>query len=221
MSGKKQSSKKLRDKCQEELLKNLEATKRISVEDLASQIKAIGFECLRCGDCCVGEDNSVVLFPFEIRKILAATGIGWLDAVEPPKIGDWDRKGNFHTLEWRINKDGESCKFHSEIGCKIYQARPILCKTYPFYLDERTLHCSECRGLGKKISSDEAEMIAALVINRSITEIQEAIALLERYTDFERGSPTKSTACIVHDSEGEHHIGWDELKDNCRQYKKV
>ena len=108
MSGKNQNSKKLRDELQEELHKNLEATKRISIEDLASQIRAIGFECLRCGDCCVGEDNSVVVFPFEIRRILAATGVGWLDAVEPPKIGEWDSSGNFHTLEWRIKKDGES-----------------------------------------------------------------------------------------------------------------
>jgi Fe-S-cluster containining protein len=143
MSGKNQNSKKLRDELQEELHKNLEATKRISIEDLASQIRAIGFECLRCGDCCVGEDNSVVVFPFEIRRILAATGVGWLDAVEPPKIGEWDRQGNFHTLEWRIKKDGESCKFHSIAGCKIYHTRPMLCKTYPFYLDDGTLHCSE------------------------------------------------------------------------------
>ena len=212
MIGEKQNSKKLRDERQEELRKSLEATKRISIEHVASQIRAIGFECLRCGDCCAGADNSVVVFPFEIRKILAATVVGWLDAVEPPEIGEWDSRGNFHTLEWRIKKDGESCKFHSITGCEIYQTRPMLCKTYPFYLDEGTLRCSECRGLGKKIDSDEAERIAAQVINRSITEIQEAIALLERYTDFERGSPTKSGACIVHDSEGEHHIAWDELK---------
>lgn len=206
MSGEKQSSKKLIDERLEELRKSLEVTKCISIVVLTSQIRTIGFECLRCGDCCVGEDNSVVLFPFEIRKILAETGIGWLDAVEPPQIGEWDCQGNFHTLEWRIKKEGESCKFHSIAGCEIYHARPMLCKTYPFYLDEGTLHYSECRGLGKKIGSYEAKRIATTVINRSITEITEAIALLEKYEDFERGSPTKIKACIVHDSEGEHHI---------------
>jgi Fe-S-cluster containining protein len=221
MSCKKQSLKMLMDERQEELHKCLQATKMISIEDFASQIKAIGFKCLRCGDCCVGADNSVVVFPFEIRKILAATGVGWLDAVEPPIIGEWDSEGNFHTLEWRIKKDGESCKFHTIAGCKIYQARPMLCKTYPFYLDEGTLRCSECRGLGKEIGSDEAERIATLVVKRSITEIQEAIALLERYTDFERGNPTKSGVCIVHDSEGEHHIACEELKDNCQAVQEV
>jgi uncharacterized protein len=214
MSCRNHRPKTLLQERQEELHKGLEATKRISIRDFASEIRAIGFECLRCGECCVGADNSVVVFPFEIRKILAITGYAWLDAVEPPIIGEWDREGNFHTLEWRIKKDGESCIFHSAEGCKIYQARPILCRTYPFYLDEETLCCSECQGLGKEIGRDEAERIAALVVERSITEIQEAIALLERYTDFERGNPTKSGVCIVHDSEGEHHIARDELKDD-------
>lgn len=206
MSSRMHRSKKLRSGQLEELYKSLEAAKSLSIEDLASRIKAIGFECLLCGDCCVGEDCSVVVFPFEIRKILDTTGADWLDVVEPPEIGEWDTDGNFHTLEWRMKKCGESCKFHSETGCKIYQTRPMLCRTYPFYLDEGTLRCSECRGLGRMTGSEEAERIAAVVINRSITEICEAIALLERYEDFERGSPTKSGACIVHDSDGEHPL---------------
>lgn len=210
MSNEKHSLKKMLKERIEDLRKNLKATKQISVEDLATQIETIGFDCLSCGDCCAGEDNSVVAFPSEIRKILAATGVGWLDAVEPPEIGEWDSQGNFHTLEWRIKKNGESCKFHAETGCKIYSARPMLCKTYPFYLDEGTLRCSECRGLGRKIGSGEAERIAAAVIDRSITEIREAISLLEKYTDFERGSTAESRVCIVHDSEGEHHIVWNE-----------
>jgi hypothetical protein len=67
---------------------------------------------------------------------------------------------------------------------------------------------------------EEAKRIASLVKKRSITEIQEAIALIERYRDFERGSPLKSGACIVHDSEGEHFIIWDVLNDNYKQTKK-
>jgi uncharacterized protein len=211
MSGEKLNSERMMYERQKELRKSLETTKRISIEDLASQITAIGFECLRCGDCCVGDDNSVVVFPFEIRKILAATGVGWLDAVEPPTIGEWDCHGNFHTLEWRIKKEEGSCKFHSEKGCEIYQTRPMMCKTYPFYLDEEELLCSECRGLGREIGSGEAEKIAARIIERRITELEEAIALLEKYQDFERGQRSEKGACIVHDSEGSHAVEWREL----------
>lgn len=197
---------------QKELHKSLETTKRISIVDLASQITAIGFECLCCGDCCIGDDNSVVAFPFEIRKILAATGIRWLDAVRPPTIGEWDSHGNFHTLEWRIKKDKGSCKFYSQKGCEIYKTRPVICKTYPFYLDEGELRCSECRGLGRKIGSGEAEKIAAGIIERRIIELEEAIALLEKYEDFERGKRSENGTCIVHDSEGMHPIALDELR---------
>jgi Fe-S-cluster containining protein len=213
MKDKKQSLKELMDERQKELSDNLEETKKILIDDLASQIRAIGFECLRCGDCCIGENNSVVVFPIEIRKILAAKCIGWLDAVEPPSVGEWDCQGSFHTLEWRIKKESGSCKFYAESWCKIYQDRPMLCKTYPFYLEEGILRCSLCRGLGGKIESDEAKEIAALVKKRSITEIQEAMALLERYQDFERGHRSEKGACIVHDSEGEHRIAWKDLPD--------
>lgn len=214
MSSERRCSEGWMNERQKELRSSVEATKRISIEDLASQITAIGFECLRCGDCCVGDDNSVVVFPFEIRKILTATGIGWLDAVRPPNVGEWDCHGNFHTLEWRIKKGEGSCKFHSGNGCEIYETRPVICKTYPFYLDEGELHCSECRGLGRKIEYREAEKIAAGIIERRIIELEEAIALLEKYKDFERGKRSEKGACLVHDSEGEHPIAWDELKDH-------
>lgn len=182
------------------------AAQVLSTERLAIQIQEIGFQCLRCGECCTGEDNSVVVFPFEIRRILGATRMYWCDAVEPPQEGEWDSDGIFHTLEWRLKKEDGSCKFYAKCICKIYSARPLLCSTYPFYLDSGILRCSECRGLGRKIEPGKAWKIAALLKKRWIIEICEAIALLEKYEDFERGRPAKRGLCIVHDSEGEHRI---------------
>jgi Fe-S-cluster containining protein len=202
-----QSFKKLLDKRISQLREDLEAAKRITVEEVAAQIREIGFECIKCGDCCSGDDNSVVVFPFEIRRIMAATGESWLETVQPPAEGEWDSQGNFHTLEWRIKKENGSCKSYSNSQCNIYAARPFICSTYPFYLANGILCCSECLGLGKEIEPAEAERIAALVIERSIVEIQEAIALLEEYEDFELGKPSKKGACIVHDSEGRHILG--------------
>lgn len=196
----------------EDLRCSLEKAKNISTQELAAQIREIGFVCLRCGECCTGDDNSVVVFPFEVRRIMALTDESWPDTVEPPDVGEWDSEGNFHTLEWRIKKCKRSCKFYAancrdrEAICKIYEVRPLLCSTYPFYLDEGALRCSECKGLGKPIEPAEAGKIAALLKERSIVEIQEAIALLENYRDFQRGRPGKGI-CIVHDSEGEHRIG--------------
>jgi len=188
------------------LKKDLLAAKGISLTDLAARIRKTGFHCQECGECCRGEDNSVVVFPEEIRRIQRATDLDWLEAVAPPVEGEWDREGCFHTLEWRLRKENNACRFYRDGRCSIYPVRPMLCRTYPFYLDEGRLMHSECRGLGGKIEQEEANELAESLLDRYITEIREAIHLLERYRDFERGESKEGGACIVHDSEGEHRI---------------
>ena len=188
----------------------LEKAKALSVEALATQIREIGFKCLGCGECCSGEDNSVVVFPFEVRRILAATGLGWLEVAGPPDVGEWDKDGGFHTLEWRLQKVGHSCRFFENGSCCIYPTRPGLCSTYPFYLDEGVLQCSMCGGIGGCIEPAEAKELAERVIRRYVFELLEAIALTEKYEDFERGESSEGGVYIVHDSEGEHRICGDE-----------
>jgi Fe-S-cluster containining protein len=189
-----------------ELKEAFSQAKKLSQSKLAAQIQEVGFHCLQCGECCQGEDNSVVVFPLEIRRIQIATGLQWLDVTSPPEEGEWDKDGCFHTLEWRLKKEMGSCRFFQKGHCSVYRARPMLCSTYPFYLDNGALMCSECRGLGGSIEPDEANKMAKELLLRYLFEIQEAIALLERYQDFERGESRKGGGCIVHDSEGEHRI---------------
>lgn len=184
----------------------LDWVKSLSVETLATQIREIGFKCLGCGECCSGEDNSVVVFPFEVRLITAATDLGWLEVVGPPDVGEWDKEGGFHTLEWRLQKMGQSCRFYENDSCNIYPTRPGLCSTYPFYLDEGVLQYSLCRGIGGFIKPAKAEELAERVIRRCITEHLEAIALTEKYEDFQRGESSEGGDYVVHDSEGEHRI---------------
>lgn len=193
------------------LKKDLLAAEDISLTDLAARIREAGFRCLECGECCRGEDNSVVVFPEEIRRIQRATGLDWLEIVEPPEEGEWDREGCFHTLEWRLLKENKACRFYQNGRCSIYPIRPLLCRTYPFYLDEGRLVHSECRGLGERIGSEQASDLAEQLLKRYLVEIQEAIHLLERYRDFERGEAKEGGECIVHDSEGEHRISRNRL----------
>ncbi|MCJ7443659.1 MAG: YkgJ family cysteine cluster protein [Methanotrichaceae archaeon] len=194
-----------------DLFQELETAKEISVKELAAQIRQIGFQCMRCGDCCIGEDNSVIVFPSEIRLISRSTGDFWLEIVEPPKLGEWDLDGNFHTLEWRLKKRHLSCKYYTLHGCMIYEERPLLCRTYPFFLTHiKGLLCfSECNGFGKEIRNEESEELADLLVERLIQEIKESIALIEKFDGFERGTPSKEGLCVVHDSEGEHRFNRD------------
>ncbi len=189
----------------EELRAELMRARRLSKSELAEKIIEIGFACTGCGECCHGEDNSVLVFPREIRNIQKGAALSWREVAGPPKEGEWDRDGSFHTLEWRLEKSGESCRFYRNGGCSIYSLRPMLCKTYPFYIDGGELRLSECRGLGGEISLPQAEEMAEQLLMRHVIEIEEALALLEKYRDFERGPPGDG-GIIVHDSEGEHRI---------------
>jgi Fe-S-cluster containining protein len=195
----------------------LEMVLSLSADALATQILDIGFKCLGCGECCSGEDNSVVVFPVEARVIQAATGLEWLEVVRPPDAGEWDRDGRFHTLEWRLKKEGESCQFFENGKCSIYPSRPALCSTYPFYLDEGVLQYSLCRGIGGVIGPAEAKELAERVRRRSVLELKEAIALTEKFEDFERGKPNKGGDYVVHDSEGEHRISGARINPDCNQ----
>jgi uncharacterized protein len=208
----------------EDLLRDLrrqrEAASRISPDQLASRIREIGFGCLRCGDCCTGPDNSVLAFPKEIRRAMEATGETWQEIAEPPDIGEADLQGDFHTLEWRLKKVGDSCKFYTCRGCSIYDARPILCSTYPFYMEGETLLTSECRGLGREMSLEDSHNLARTLIKRRLTEIDEAISLVEKYSDFERGELSQSGDWVVHDSEGEHRFPKDAFQRRLQKQKQ-
>jgi hypothetical protein len=141
---------------------------------------------------------------------MKVTGKTWLEVAEPPKEGEVDVHGNFHTLEWRLKTAGPSCRFYNGCGCLVYEVRPILCSTYPFYLDldDEQLCSSECKGLGKEISPEDSLELARTLKKRYIFDLEEALPLVKKYEDFERGCDNEllSGFWIIHDSEGAHRI---------------
>jgi hypothetical protein len=54
----------------------------------------------------------------------------------------------------------------------------------------------ECEGLGRDISREEAEELAATLKERAVRELEEAIAVREAYR------PVDADGVVVHDSEG-------------------
>ena len=61
---------------------------------------------------------------------------------------------------------------------------------------ERMVRAHECEGLGRDISRAEAEELAAALKERAIRELEEAIAVRDKY------EPTDVGGVVVHDSEG-------------------
>ena len=121
------------------------------------------------------------------------------------------------TFEWALETDAcGDCTFYEEragVGaCSVHEDRPLICRTYPFSVAlegttqplgaavdrEGLVRAHECEGLGRDISRDAAEDLARALKTRAIRELEEAIAVVERY---EPASPGPGEV-VVHDSEG-------------------
>ncbi len=174
----------------------------INENKLADELKATGFKCHRCSQCCRAEygDNTVAVFPSEIKEICETQGLKREEIILPAPSHDVDSQGNIHTFEWVLKKK-DDCVFLEKGLCKIYGCRPYICKTYPFYLLDGILMVSECAGIGGPISDEDSMEIALLLKERYIAEIKESIALLDKFRGFKPGE--RGNVC-VHDSEGEH-----------------
>jgi Fe-S-cluster containining protein len=106
--------------------------------------------------------------------------------------------------------------------CTVHADRPLVCRTYPFSIgdvDERQhseggglgttepmggvveqegmVRAHECEGLGRGISREDAEELAAALKERAVQELEEAIGVRDNY------EPTDVDGVVVHDSEGQ------------------
>jgi len=180
------------------------------VGELALLIGKSGFSCVRCARCCCGEsgDNEVALFPGEIREIMSVSERSWLEVALPPDSNDFDLSGARHTFEWVLRRkpDGD-CIFLEGGLCTIYEHRPWICRTYPFHLRGVDLLACECDSTHTTgLPSRQAVQMAAALKRRQVYELEETIALLERYVPFEPGCPSDTGRIIVHDSEGMKYV---------------
>jgi len=119
---------------------DLKAFRSMSAGPVAEKVSAAGFSCKRCGKCCMGRfgDNTVTVFPSEIRAIMAAAGLGWFDVARPHESHDVDGQGVVHTFEWALQrKENGDCAFLEGGKCAVYGHRPLICRTYPMRLESR------------------------------------------------------------------------------------
>lgn len=120
------------------------------------------FSCQRCLHCCSGEPGFVFLSKDDIRRACV-----FLDIPQDEFIGIYCRLVDYGTYSMVSLKEryDYSCIFLNSDGCSIYPARPLQCRTYPFWRgladDEQAVkrEMENCPGLGKgTFFSDEQIM---------------------------------------------------------------
>ena len=189
--------------------------------ELADAIESIGFECTRCGACCKSEDDdphTATVFPDEVRELREATDASreWRDVARPMPYGVDEESGEGETFEWALQTTGcGDCTFYREAedgtgACAVHGDRPLICRTYPFSVAlggtsqplgeavdrEGMVRAHECEGLGRDISREHAEELAAALKERAIRDLEEAIGVRDAYR------PVDADGVVVHDSEG-------------------
>jgi Fe-S-cluster containining protein len=128
-----------------------------------------------------------------------------------------DRDGNIHAFGWMLRQNSNlDCIFleKSTSKCQVYPVRPMLCKTYPFYIKYLKLHTCECEGLGYPISAEDSQELAENLFYRYVSELEDMLAMYKEFVNFKKGEKGLELAkkklvdstCtyIVHDSTGNY-----------------
>lgn len=174
-------------------------------ETVEKELGNTGFSCRLCGKCCRREDgdNTVFVRPEEIDRIAEKTGLSFEETAAPLFPDVYERQGEKYgvsaarvsavleeiadqiapdgrvrTFGWTLRRkpDG-SCRFLSaDKKCLVYDERPLLCRTYPFYLEDGMLTECECDGIGcGNMSKDERRLLADDLTDRYLLETADMI----------------------------------------------
>lgn len=96
--------------------------------------KGLRFECTQCGNCCTGAPGYVAVSETESRAMASALGIPHDDFLKR-----YTRKeGHGRSLREVKTERGNDCVFldfdaRGLAICKVYQARPLQCRTFPWW----------------------------------------------------------------------------------------
>jgi len=125
-------------------------------------LEGLSFECCRCSTCCRHTPGYVFISLNDLELLASHTGMDKKEILTKYCREIYTIRGTKISLKEKPNYD---CIFWEKDGCIYYEARPIQCRSYPFwkaYLGNRrkweSLR-SFCPGIdkGKKHSKEEIE----------------------------------------------------------------
>ena len=150
--------------------------KQMRQEELAAEIRRIGFSCTRCGECCRETDtdtNLVMLYPQERAELCTVTGREAEEFSEPYPEKVVMPGGGSIRFERCLRRREGVCIFLEGNRCQVYASRPWICRTYPFMLSGEDLMVFPCRGIGGTLSEGAAWEIAGRLLARNLAEKEE------------------------------------------------
>jgi len=162
----------------------LKRAEKLSEDKIVRMLPSRGWRCTMCARCCTAEhgDNTVQLSREEIEVLMRYTGLPFEEIAEPSQLSI----GHIR-LGWTLRRSRGRCIFLRDGRCTVYDARPLLCATYPFWLrlgeHGFELEVSECEGLGLGWEHDPSGIVQGLK-HRLVCELSEEMAMLEHMLSY-------------------------------------
>lgn len=159
----------------------------------AREILNSGFSCARCGWCCKENfsiritheisrpSNAISIFPGDIRCIIKGTGMKWEEIAQPDTYSClWDGE-KIRAIGWILKRnDSYECVFYRDGSCTVYEWRPMICRCYPFFIGERCVDIMHCKGLGNKMTNENAGEMGRMLKRYEIKKLQSYIRIIEQ-----------------------------------------
>lgn len=131
----------------------------MSVQDFIAT--GLRFECTACGKCCVNHGDYALVF---LTGQDIARAAEKLDLSSKEFLKRYTRRVHGERV---LQDRGDGCVFLDPDGlCRIYEARPLQCRTFPFWKENLNPHtwkkaiARDCPGVGcgKPVSQSRIEM---------------------------------------------------------------
>jgi Fe-S-cluster containining protein len=107
--------------------------------------------CKRCGSCCQDIENHerhILLIQRDLSRF--KNGSYNLDEITEPSNSD-------KPFDNEMKKNNGKCALLTEVGCKAYEYRALLCRMYPFWIEKKDSifiirYDEDCIGLGSGVN---------------------------------------------------------------------
>jgi len=143
--------------------------KDISTADRLAEADPFPFQCrkdLPCfNQCC--RDVNIYLTPIDIVEMRRALGITSSEFLREYTVPLFPREIGHPIIVLKMTGPDKACVFAGEEGCRVYQARPWSCRSFPLEPDDgragnlqfRIVRRDFCRGLGQKADQNVGQWL--------------------------------------------------------------
>lgn len=108
----------------------------------------------------------------------------WDDIAQPDLYSCLSDGEKILSIGWILRRnDAGECVFYRNHECTIYRWRPMICRCYPFFMDEHGVEVMHCGGLENKITKEGAEEMALVLKRYEIKKLRSYISIISQLRD--------------------------------------